>query len=355
MGKDRKDVLQDLRDAIRDADDGWVSDLIDEAASLDLTHVERIDVLERAAISSGADIVERVIDVLRPPYAGFAYALSLRYANEQAARFFAHNAYDLLEDAPDEGREQRLERFDLTRSSPNLLLDLVAPSVATEVFSAPCASEQLTGPDFPQMTDLAATCELVLDLVSKGSFDSVVVDDLFRAALAEVHMLKGAPVGKDHDAAAILLDFCGRMLDLHRTYGFGSTYLDLLLANLITPHVSPNVVEFVAASAPETMLSALETRHWLKSDTELVKRIARAFPADSQKKAGPLVVRLAEMGATSELAHVLSWPHVLTPEVTVRAVDAATDKGHAECALLLLSHAPVPCPHPLAGLKEGVC
>ena len=355
MGRDGKEVLQDLRDAIQDKDDERVYVLIDEAGLLDLSAVERIDILERAAIGSGAGIVQHVIDVLRPPYAGFAYALSLRYANEGAARFFARNAYDLLEDAPDEGREQKLERFDLTRSSPNLLLDLVAPSVATEVFSAPCESEQLTGPDFPQTTDLAATCELVLDLVSRGSFDSVVVDDLFRAAIAEVHMLKGVPAGNDHDFSSILIDFCGRMLDLHRTYGFGSTYLDLLLANLIRPHVSPEVVAFIAAKAPETMLSALETRHWLRSDMELVKRIARAFPADSKEKAGPLVVRLAEMGAVSELSHVLSWPKVLTPEVTVRAVDAATDKGHAECALLLLSHAPTPNPHPLAGLKEGVC
>lgn len=310
-----------------------------------LTSAERIDLLERSSVFGPLDLVQVVYEQLGPfSYRGWALALALRTAREDVARYLLDQGVDLLEDVqvPELYRaiaahESSLSRFDLTRSSPNLLLNPLEHTVSTEVFARFSGSDQLMGSSFATLSDVAATCDLVGRLAEEGRFDSVVFDDLFRAALARAQEVMRRPEGEPDYAVEALLGLARRMLALRRERGLGSDYLDLIMGNLITPTAEEGIVAFVCEEAPRVFLGRLVALSWLRGKADLVRRMVPHLSGGTEEQDRALLCLLAGNGFVDELRQVEAWPGAATRGNLDAAIAEAAGAGRAECASWLLA------------------
>lgn len=310
-----------------------------------LTSAERIDLLERSCVFGPLDLVQVVYEQLGPfSYRGWALALALRTAREDVARYLLDQGVDLLEDVqvPELYRaiaahESSLSRFDLTRSSPNLLLNPLEHTVSTEVFASFSGSDQLMGSSFATLSDVAATCDLVGRLAEEGRFDSVVFDDLFRAALARAQEVMRRPEGEPDYAVEALLGLARRMLALRRERGLGSDYLDLIMGNLITPTAEEGIVAFVCEEAPRVFLGRLVALSWLRGKVDLVRRMVPHLSGGTEEQDRALLCLLAGNGFLDELRQVEAWPGAATRGNLDAAIAEAAGAGRAECASWLLA------------------
>ena len=318
-----------------------------------------IDACERCCALADAATLSHAIHALRPAYLGWGYALALRHANRDTARLLMSRGCDLLEDPPDLGAGDgpgvgALARLDLTRSSANLLLDLHAGSVADNVFGPRDGAEALAGPPIEDTATVDEAASLTLDLMRQGAFDSVVVDDLFRTALAAADAcLRGKRAGGDgaHEA---LLAFARDVVALHDEVGFGSRYLALLAGSLFRPHARRELLTFVAEAMPAVFLERVEHLSWLRRDPALVAAIASGLDEAgvASQDLSTLLRVLAAAGDAGELSRIASWEGALTLEALVAGVDAATAEHHAEAALALLEAQPrFARERPLEGLE----
>jgi hypothetical protein len=306
---------------------------------------ERVDLLERSCVYGPIDLVRLVYRELGPfTYRGWALALALRTAREDVARFLLDQGVDLLEDVdvPELYRaiaahESSLSRFDLTRSSPNLFLNPEDHTVCTEVFASFTGNDQLMGSSFSTSTDLAATCDLVGRLAEEGKFDSVVFDDLFRAAVVRMGEVMREPARHEPYATEALGGLARKMLELHRQRGLGSDYLFMMLGNLIKPRVQEQFIAFICDLAPQVFLGRLQSLRWLEDEPDLVRHMVPHLCAGTEEQNGALLCLLARNGSYEELRMLADWPRTMTRQNLDAAVEAASAAGHAETATLLLA------------------
>lgn len=351
MGNARSEKVDRLLAVTRDtfASGRLAESVIDVILCLEyrdqLTDAEAVDLLERSCVYGPLDLVQVVYEQLGPfAYRGWALALALRCARQDVARYLLDKGVDLLEDVrmPELYRaiaahESSLARFDLTRSSPNLLLNPLEHTVSTEVFAPFTGTDQLTGSSFGTLRDVAATCDVVGRLAGEGRFDSVVFDDLFRAALVRAQEVMRRPGEEPPYAVDALLGLTRRMLGLRRERGLGSDYMDLIMGNLITPTAEEGLVAFICEEAPRVFLGRLVALSWLRQRTELVRRMVSHLSAGTDEQNAALVSLLARSGYLDELRQVVSWPGVATRGTLDAGVAAAAQAGQAECASWLLA------------------
>lgn len=314
-------------------------------ARADLTSAELVDLLERACVYGPLPLVQVVYEQLGPfVYRGWALALALRCAREDVARYLLGRGVDLLEDVEVgelyraiAAHESSLSRFDLTRSSPNLLLNPLEHSVSTEVFAPFSGTEQLMGSAYATSCDIAATCDLVGRLAGEGAFDSVAFDDLLRAALARAQEVMRDPAGQPDYALEALLGLAREMLGLRRERGLGSDYVDLIMGNLITPQAARGLVAFICEEAPRVFLGRLRSLSWLRARPELVRDMVPHLSPGTTEQNDALLAVLAANGYLDEVRVVASWPDALSSDGLDAAIEAASRGGWAECASWLLA------------------
>ncbi|MEE1209419.1 MAG: hypothetical protein U0K60_05205, partial [Parafannyhessea umbonata] len=240
---------------------------------------EAVDLLERASAFGQVDVVDAVWDAFDGDFAytGWALALALRCACEDAARDLLSRGVDLLGDfrkprklcalMPHEGT---FTRFDLTRESPTLFLNNMDHTVSTEVFEPFTGVEQLAGRPYARKTSVADACACVYSIARDGLFDATVFDDLFRAAVVRAWHALRHPTSRDPQTAEACFDLGRRMLALHRTRGMGDANVELVLGNLVVPRADRAVVGFVCKNAPDVFLGRMMALDWLRADVDLL-------------------------------------------------------------------------------------
>lgn len=340
-------LLGAVRDALSSGDEARTVGLLALLAGERglMSHAQAIDLLERSCVYGPEPMVELVWRAFGPfTYRGWALALALRCAHEDIARFLIGQGVDLLEDEEDPDRVEALtgrgmppSRFDLTRTSPNLLLNPFERSVSSEVFSPFAGNEELVGGSFSTRTDVAATCELVGRLAGEGAFDSVAFDDLLRAAIARASEALDDGRRRDGEVVGACLRLAGQLVRLWHERGMGSRYASLVLGSFVRPKAHREVLVFVCENAPEVFLERLASTTWLQESPELVKEMVPHLRCGDAARVAPLVAFLARNGFMTELEEVASWPGALSLASVDAAMAAAAEAGRAEPAAWLLS------------------
>ena len=196
------------------------------------------------------------------------------------------------------------------------------------------------GGSFGTKTSLRATASLVGTLAEEGRFDSVVFDDLFRAAVVKADEAYKAPDKHDPDTARACLNLASRMGRLKDEKGFGSEYIDLILSNFIRSDEDPRIMMFVCKQSPSTFLEALESYPWLRARPRLVERMVPYLSAGTEEENACIVELFAKEGklnALKRMGELPAWRDAFTPAVLKRGIDAASAAGHAEISTWLLS------------------
>lgn len=306
---------------------------------------ELTDFLERASVWSSRAVVDAIFSELGPiPYRGWALALALRCDREDIAYDLKARRVNLLEDPqiPKELPEynlvcQDLTRGDLTASSPRILKDPQGRSVSSEVFRSFGDSEELLGSDYSRSTDIVRTCELVAKLANDQSFLDIVFDDLFRAAVACASRAFAHPSSYAPETPKACLDLADAMLSLHRQNLGGTKRMEELLGQMVAPGQDERLIVFICEKAPEVFYSELCSQSWLRKDVGLVRRMVPHLGEGTEYQNGILLSVLAQGGCFDQLEDMLGWQHTFTPANLDRAIDAASEAGHAEIAAWLLA------------------
>lgn len=309
------------------------------------TPVQLVDLLERSCVYGPCTLVDFVWDELGPfAYAGWALALALRCAREDVSRDLLHRGVRLLSDVPQDEKYQAiahhevsLSRFDITGGSSNLFLTTRDRTVCSEVFAPFSGREQLLGGSFATMTNIAATCDLVGRLCDEGAFSDAEFADLFRAAVVRAEQLIAAPDAAQPEAKDALLALAGQLLTLHRKRGWGGSYVELVVGNMVKEHIDPSILRLLCMSDSSVFYEALDSFSWLAHNKELVCSLVPCLQPGTQSQNDHLAAVLARGGCLDELKIVTSWPGALSPEGFCQAIEAASSAGHAETAAWLLA------------------
>ena len=323
---------------------------------------EAVDLLERASAFGQVDVVDAVWDAFDGDFAytGWALALALRCACEDAARDLLSRGVDLLGDfrkprklralMPHEGT---FTRFDLTRESPTLFLNNMDHTVSTEVFEPFTGVEQLAGKPYARKTSVADACACVYRIARDGLFDATVFDDLFRAAVVRAWHALRHPTSRDPQTAEACFDLGRRMLALHRTRGMGDANVELVLGNLVVPRADRAVVGFVCKNAPDVFLGRMMALDWLRADVDLLRAMVPQLGPGTPAQNAELLRIMAAAGHMQELQTVAAWPHTLDPASADAAIKAASAAGHAEAATWLLARKQGVPAHATTGEKDA--
>lgn len=323
---------------------------------------EAVDLLERASAFGQVDVVDAVWDAFDGDFAytGWALALALRCANEDAARDLLSRGVDLLGDfrkprklralMPHEGT---FTRFDLTRESPTLFLNNMDHTVSTEVFEPFTGVEQLAGKPYARKTSVSDACACVYRIARDGLFDATVFDDLFRAAVVRAWHALRHPTSRDPQTAEACFDLGRRMLALHRTRGMGDANVELVLGNLVVPRADRAVVGFVCKNAPDVFLGRMMALDWLRADVDLLRAMVPLLGPGTPAQNAELLRIMAAAGHMQELQTVAAWPHALDPASADAAIQAASAAGHAEAATWLLARKQGVPAHAATGEKDA--
>ena len=323
---------------------------------------EAVDLLERASAFGQVDVVDAVWDAFDGDFAytGWALALALRCACEDAARDLLSRGVDLLGDfrkprklcalMPHEGT---FTRFDLTRESPTLFLNNMDHTVSTEVFEPFTGVEQLAGKPYARKTSVSDACACVYRIARDGLFDATVFDDLFRAAVVRAWHALRHPTSRDPQTAEACFDLGRRMLALHRTRGMGDANVELVLGNLVVPRADRAVVGFVCKNAPDVFLGRMTALDWLRADVDLLCAMVPLLSPGTPAQNAELLRIMAAAGHMQELQTVAAWPHALDPASADAAIQAASAAGHAEAATWLLARKQGVAAHAATGEKDA--
>ena len=323
---------------------------------------EAVDLLERASAFGQVDVVDAVWDAFDGDFAytGWALALALRCACEDAARDLLSRGVDLLGDfrkprklralMPHEGT---FTRFDLTRESPTLFLNNMDHTVSTEVFEPFTGVEQLAGKPYARKTSVSDACACVYRIARDGLFDATVFDDLFRAAVVRAWHALRHPTSRDPQTAEVCFDLGRRMLALHRTRGMGDANVELVLGNLVVPRADRAVVGFVCKNAPDVFLGRMMALDWLRADVDLLRAMVPQLGPGTPAQNAELLRIMAAAGHMQELQTVAAWPHALDPASADAAIKAASAAGHAEAATWLLARKQGVPAHATTGEKDA--
>ncbi len=323
---------------------------------------EAVDLLERASAFGQVDVVDAVWDAFDGDFAytGWALALALRCACEDAARDLLSRGVDLLGDfrkprklralMPHEGT---FTRFDLTRESPTLFLNNMDHTVSTEVFEPFTGVEQLAGKPYARKTSVSDACACVYRIARDGLFDATVFDDLFRAAVVRAWHALRHPTSRDPQTAEACFDLGRRMLALHRTRGMGDANVELVLGNLVVPRADRAVVGFVCKNAPDVFLGRMMALDWLRADVDLLRAMVPQLGPGTPAQNAELLRIMAAAGHMQELQTVAAWPHALDPASADAAIKAASAAGHAEAATWLLARKQGVPAHATTGEKDA--
>lgn len=323
---------------------------------------EAVDLLERASAFGQVDVVDAVWDAFDGDFAytGWALALALRCACEDAARDLLSRGVDLLGDfrkprklralMPHEGT---FTRFDLTRESPTLFLNNMDHTVSTEVFEPFTGVEQLAGKPYARKTSVSDACACVYRIARDGLFDATVFDDLFRAAVVRAWHALRHPTSRDPQTAEACFDLGRRMLALHRTRGMGDANVELVLGNLVVPRADRAVVGFVCKNAPDVFLGRMMALDWLRADVDLLRAMVPLLGPGTPAQNAELLRIMAAAGHMQELQTVAAWPHALDPASADAAIQAASAAGHAEAATWLLARKQGVPAHATTGEKDA--
>ena len=323
---------------------------------------EAVDLLERASAFGQVDVVDAVWDAFDGDFAytGWALALALRCACEDAARDLLSRGVDLLGDfrkprklralMPHEGT---FTRFDLTRESPTLFLNNMDHTVSTEVFEPFTGVEQLAGKPYARKTSVSDACACVYRIARDGLFDATVFDDLFRAAVVRAWHALRHPTSRDPQTAEACFDLGRRMLALHRTRGMGDANVELVLGNLVVPRADRAVVGFVCKNAPDVFLGRMMSLDWLRADVDLLRAMVPLLGPGTPAQNAELLRIMAAAGHMQELQTVAAWPHALDPASADAAIQAASAAGHAEAATWLLARKQGGPAHAATGEKDA--
>lgn len=323
---------------------------------------EAVDLLERASAFGQVDVVDAVWDAFDGDFAytGWALALALRCACEDAARDLLSRGVDLLGDfrkprklralMPHEGT---FTRFDLTRESPTLFLNNMDHTVSTEVFEPFTGVEQLAGKSYARKTSVSDACACVYRIARDGLFDATVFDDLFRAAVVRAWHALRHPTSRDPQTAEACFDLGRRMLALHRTRGMGDANVELVLGNLVVPRADRAVVGFVCKNAPDVFLGRMMALDWLRADVDLLRAMVPQLGPGTPAQNAELLRIMAAAGHMQELQTVAAWPHALDPASADAAIQAASAAGHAEAATWLLARKQGMPAHAATGEKDA--
>lgn len=323
---------------------------------------EAVDLLERASAFGQVDVVDAVWDAFDGDFAytGWALALALRCACEDAARDLLSRGVDLLGDfrkprklcalMPHEGT---FTRFDLTRESPTLFLNNMDHTVSTEVFEPFTGVEQLAGKSYARKTSVSDACACVYRIARDGLFDATVFDDLFRAAVVRAWHALRHPTSRDPQTAEACFDLGRRMLALHRTRGMGDANVELVLGNLVVPRADRAVVGFVCKNAPDVFLGRMMALDWLRADVDLLRAMVPLLGPGTPAQNAELLRIMAAAGHMQELQTVAAWPHALDPASADAAIQAASAAGHAEAATWLLARKQGVPAHAATGEKDA--
>ena len=323
---------------------------------------EAVDLLERASAFGQVDVVDAVWDAFDGDFAytGWALALALRCACEDAARDLLSRGVDLLGDfrkprklcalMPHEGT---FTRFDLTRESPTLFLNNMDHTVSTEVFEPFTGVEQLAGKPYARKTSVSDACACVYRIARDGLFDATVFDDLFRAAVVRAWHALRHPTSRDPQTAEACFDLGRRMLALHRTRGMGDANVELVLGNLVVPRADRAVVGFVCKNAPDVFLGRMMALDWLRADVDLLCAMVPLLSPGTPAQNAELLRIMAAAGHMQELQTVAAWPHALDPASADAAIQAASAAGHAEAATWLLARKQGVAAHAATGEKDA--
>ena len=323
---------------------------------------EAVDLLERASAFGQVDVVDAVWDAFDGDFAytGWALALALRCACEDAACDLLSRGVDLLGDfrkprklralMPHEGT---FTRFDLTRESPTLFLNNMDHTVSTEVFEPFTGVEQLAGRPYARKTSVADACACVYSIARDGLFDATVFDDLFRAAVVRAWHALRHPTSRDPQTAEACFDLGRRMLALHRTRGMGDANVELVLGNLVVPRADRAVVGFVCKNAPDVFLGRMMALDWLRADVDLLCAMVPLLSPGTPAQNAELLRIMAAAGHMQELQTLAAWPHALDPASADAAIKAASAAGHAEAATWLLARKQGVPAHATTGEKDA--
>lgn len=323
---------------------------------------EAVDLLERASAFGQVGVVDAVWDAFDGDFAytGWALALALRCACEDAARDLLSRGVDLLGDfrkprklralMPHEGT---FTRFDLTRESPTLFLNNMDHTVSTEVFEPFTGVEQLAGKSYARKTSVSDACACVYRIARDGLFDATVFDDLFRAAVVRAWHALRHPTSRDPQTAEACFDLGRRMLALHRTRGMGDANVELVLGNLVVPRADRAVVGFVCKNAPDVFLGRMMALDWLRADVDLLRAMVPLLGPGTPAQNAELLRIMAAAGHMQELQTVAAWPHALDPASADAAIQAASAAGHAEAATWLLARKQGVPAHAATGEKDA--
>lgn len=323
---------------------------------------EAVDLLERASAFGQVDVVDAVWDAFDGDFAytGWALALALRCACEDAARDLLARGVDLLGDFRKPRRlralmkhEGTFTRFDLTRESPTLFLNNMDHTVSTEVFEPFTGVEQLAGVPYASKTSVADACACVLRLAQDGLFDATVFDDLFRAAVVRAWHALRHPTSRDPKTAEACFDLGRRMLALHRERGMGDANVELVLGNLVVPRADRSVVGFVCKNAPDVFLGRMMALDWLRADVDLLRAMVPLLSPGTPAQNAELLRIMAGAGHMQEVQTVAAWPHALDPASADAAIQAASAAGHAEAATWLLARKQGVPAHAATGEKDA--
>lgn len=323
---------------------------------------EAVDLLERASAFGQVNVLDAVWDAFDGDFAytGWALALALRCANEDAARDLLSRGVDLLGDfrkprklralMPHEGT---FTRFDLTRESPTLFLNNMDHTVSTEVFEPFGGVEQLAGKPYARKTSVADACACVFRLAQDGLFDATAFDDLFRAAVVRAWHALRHPTSRDPQTAEACFGLGRRMLALHRERGMGDANVELVLGNLVVPRADRSVIGFVCKNAPDVFLGRMMALDWLRADVDLLRAMVPLLSPGTPAQNAELLRIMAAAGHMQELQTVAAWPHALDPASADAAIKAASAAGHAEAATWLLARKQGVPAHATTGEKDA--
>lgn len=309
------------------------------------TPKELVDFLERACVWASREVVDAIIADLGPiPYCGWALALALRCDREDIAYDLKARRVNLLEDPeiPESLPERSLLIHDLTRgdmtgSSPKLFEDPQGRSVTSEIFRTFGPSEELVGADYSRGTDARRSCELVAKLANDQSFIPVVFDDIFRAALACASRAHAYPASYVPGTAESCIELADALLELWRQHLGGTERIPELLGRMVVPNQDERLIVWICEKVPEVFYDRLCSQSWLKKNVGLVRRMVAHLTPGTEYQNGVLLSVLAGGACFDQLEDLLGWQNTYTPANLDRAIDAASEAGHAEIAAWLLT------------------
>lgn len=343
-------LLRELLDSHQsEADIQFVLSLLSPISD-QLPYTQAVDLLERSCVLARLETLQAVWNCFKGnfAYTGWALALALRCSKEDSARWLLHQGVDLLGPPchppkirallPPEGT---FTRFDLVRTSPTLFLNNLDPTVSTEIFENFGDHDQLAGSAYSIPVDIRHSCSLIAQLARESLFDTLVFNDIFRAALVKVWQLLRNQKHPDVTAASACLNLARELMELHTKHGMGDKNIELILANLIVPKADPKILSFVCDVCPQAFLGRALSLSWLKDDIELicsmVPHLALANHASvSATQASKLLQLLASAGRMSEVQLLATWPQASERTTLMRAMLAAAQAGHGELSLWLL-------------------